>query len=451
MKRYIPEFAAMLLLLAAAPQQSDAQSFLKKLGKAFEDAAKEVVSSVENATTTATQTAQQTAKNTVTATITTPQKVHTTAATKKIVIDGGVSHLGAFSNGRAIVTAGKKQFVIDKQGNRLFDIPTGYAPKGIKEDLFSNEGIGYDSNRLMVFSRDKKIAIIYDENGKIVKKFENTNNASGFCDGVALIEKLEKKPGHWIASSVWYYIDINGNTLSSTMPVSDYSGGPTYRLFPLREGLSPVYDKEQGKWGYRDAQCKWVIPPTYGGFGADDGGGFYNGLSRAKDKESEKWGFINKQGQWVIQPIYTIRPGNFYGKYAIVKDKAGVYYFMDKTGKLVWQEKNRGAITLREFLPKDISIWSDQQGSYIIDAAFNKKKQINNFQGSLTTYTDSYFQWRYETSNMTVRNQLLDWDGNLLLQFDGESIIFSDGMCAQSNYYFNEQGEVIVMFEDTKF
>ena len=185
-------------------------------------------------------------------------------------------------------------------------------------------------------SEDKKSAIIYDENGNIVKEFKDILAVSGFRNGVAIIRKVEERPGSWVSTRVWYYIDVNGKPLSNTMVATDYSE-KSYRLFPLREGLAPSYQKENntGKWGFLNAQCQWVINPQFDDLGADEGGGFYNGLSRACDASSKKWGFINKQGQWVIQPTYTNRPGNFYTQHALVTDKSGNKYFMDMSGKLV--------------------------------------------------------------------------------------------------------------------
>lgn len=431
------------VMLLAAPQQAEAQ-FFKKLGKAISDTAKESWDKAKNAS------AQSDKQNNTPANKVGLYKIHVTSATKTITIDGGVSHLGDFHNSRAIVTGKMAQFVIDREGNKVFDIPRGYAPRGTVELLGGDQkGVGYDSNRLMVFSKDEQAAIIYDENGKVIKKFTETYNASGFCDGIAVIQKPNTKSGQWTSSRMWLHIDVNGNVLSSKMPVSSYPGGPTYRVFPLREGLSPVYDEETKKWGFRNAKCQWVIQPTFGGFGADDEGGFWNGLSRAKDKETEKWGFINNEGKWVIQPTYSIRPGNFYGCYAMVFDKSERKYFIDKTGKIVWQEEKPGAFAVNQFLPNDLSIWSEGDFGYIIDSSFKKKKRIDEWYGTLTVYTDSMFQW--QTNKLDVINRVYDWDGNMLLEFGNLGGNFSDGRCAINNFYCNTKGEVVVRFEDTKF
>ena len=435
----------ILLALAAIAQPSDAQ-FFKKLGKAISDAAKEAVSDTPKNTTQKTTTPGNTTSKKVS-----PRKPHLTSSTKTITVDGGVERLGSFSNGRAIVTGRKCQFVIDRQGSKVFDIPAGFTPKGKRKSLTGDdEGVGYDSNRLMVYSRSEQTAVIYDEKGNVVKKFTDTYDASGFCDGVAVIQKENKKPGQWTGSRVWYHIDTDGNILSKDMPVSSYTSY-TYRLFPLSEGLSPVYDEKAGAWGFRNAKCQWVIQPRFKGFGADDDGGFHNGLSRAMDKDSEKWGYIDQQGQWVIQPTFTTRPCNFYGIYALVKDKSGRIYFIDKTGKFVWQEQTPGAFVINQFLPNNINIWCDDAGCYLIDASFKKKCRIDQHHGGLTAYTDSYFQWHSVNDAMYDVNRLIDYDGNILLEFGDCGGTFAEGICTCENFYFNDKGEVIVRFEDTKF
>ena len=46
--------------------------------------------------------------------------------------------------------------------------------------------------------------------------------------------------------------------------------------------------------------------------------------------------------------------------------------------------------------------------------------------------------------------KLYDLQGNLLIEYDSRAL-FSEGMCSQKNFYFNDKGEIIVKFEDTKF
>ena len=461
---------AATFFMVSVPQQSYGQGWLKKLSdginkglesvnKAFGGSSTSTNSSNANTNTNANAAAQQNSAPAANVNYGDKNKaryqIHTTAQTKTITIDGGIINLERFCNGRAIVTTPKGRFVIDKQGNKIFDIAPGYNPKYTLEHLNGDDNkIWYDSNRLMVYSENKKSAIIYDENGNIIKEFKDIFAVSGFRNGVAIIRKVGERPGSWgtIPTRVWYYIDVNGKPLSNTMVATNYSE-KNYRLFPLKEGLAPSYQNEKniGKWGYLNAQCQWAIKPQYDDLGADEGGGFYNGLSRACDASSKKWGFINKQGQWVIQPSYTNRPGNFYSKYALVTDKANRKYFIDQTDKFVWEQPAE-RITIREFMSTGYAIWTYQSGSYIIDTSFNKVSKIDIDAGGgnsrVVAYNDEYFQWH---TSWDYTNKVFDWNGYLLLQYNDSKGVFSEGICSTVNYYFNDKGEIIVKFEDTKF
>ena len=384
----------------------------------------------------------------------TPQyKIHETPSTKTIVIDGGALLLCPFSNDRACVKWKKGWFVIDSEGNKVFDLPQGYKPKGWKQNLDGDFKCMYDHNRLMVFSQDKKCAIIYDENGNVVKNFDNIKNASAFVDGVALLKTLEKKPGQYLEDVVWCYIDTLGNILSKNLPGSGYSS-TDYRVFPYRNDLAAVYDSKKGCWGFRNRLCQWAFEPIYGGFGADDGGGFYHGLSRARDKQTDKWGYINISGKWVIQPMFTNRPGNFVaGGVALVTDKSECHHLIDKTGKIIWTDPNpRGRRVYREFNKWGYAIWCYGDNEIIVDEdvkTIAKLQLPSDYLGSdVVEQTKNYFQYFVSYNE---ENLLFDWNGNLLLVFDGRDV-FSNDMCSyDKRCYFNSRGEIIVKFVDTMF
>ena len=64
--------------------------------------------------------------------------------------------------------------------------------------------------------------------------------------------------------------------------------------YPIRsysEGLAPV-QTANGRWGYVDAQQRWIIQPRF-----DDAKEFQSG--RAAVRQNGKWGFINKRGEWL--------------------------------------------------------------------------------------------------------------------------------------------------------
>ena len=263
---------------------------------------------------------------------------HETSATKKIVVRGGARDLCPFSCGVALVGHQKGWFVINKQGEKLFDLPDGYQPAYYEE----SEKRKFENDRLMIFSEyelTKKKAAIIDVNGNIVKDFGTVTNICPFTDGLAVVVS-----GNSTFDWKEAYVDGDGNKVTTSMPFFDY-GLSGYRIFQLREGRRRFYDPPKKRWGYCDDSCNIVISATF-----SDCGSFFNGLALAKSDDG-LWGFIDKMGNWAISPQYTNKPGAFRGPYSLVKDKSGVRYYMDKTGRFVWQEQNPKAHNnYREFL-----------------------------------------------------------------------------------------------------
>ena len=442
---------AAAFVLAAMPQQANAQ-FLKNLGKVLLEAGEEILKDAP-ATTPANTATKAVAPQDDPPAATTQNKaryeIHETASTKTVIVDGGIEHLGIFRCGRAIVdsyyNSKYKGFVIDSKGDKVFDIPEGYK---VCSNSFSDGGIrSFDSNRLLLYSESKKHAIICDENGRSVKEFDNVEKALGFNSGIAIIERCVKSPTKWIDDWIWYHIDADGNVLSDSMPVCQ--GIISYSLYPLREGLAPVRAKEG--WGFRNEKGQWALQPIYPQPRETEfytEGGFWGGLARIKSPDDGKWGYIDHEGNWVIPPTYTKCPGNFYGSYALVRDKSDRHYYIDKTGKFVWQEGEQKTFYVRDFLTTDYAIWSDNGNIYIVDTSFNKKAKIHvDTSGKVTDYSDDYFVWHIWSGE----SKMYDWEGNLLMECDGSIWFSAEGLCAHGNYYFNTKGEVIVKFEDTKF
>lgn len=127
--------------------------------------------------------------------------------------------------------------------------------------------------------------------------------AGPFTDGVAEV----RHPG-----GDWALLDRFGaEILRSSMPV----------LGILSEGLA-VYVKD-GKFGYKDAQGREIIPAAFSGAGR-----FAEKLAPAG---KDGWGFINRFGKFVIPPVFeAVRP--FSGGLAAFR-KDGKWGFLRKNGK----------------------------------------------------------------------------------------------------------------------
>lgn len=454
MRTKIYSMVLVIAMMAAVPQQAEAQ-FLKNLGKALEKAAKDALtgntnnnSSTSNTSRSATTKTTQSAKEKVE--IPTP---HETNATKKMVVRGGARYLCPFSCGVALVGHQKGWFVINKHGEKLFDLPAGYQPATYEE----SEKRIFENDRLMIYSDyelTKKKAAIIDVNGNIVKDFGVVTNICPFTDGLAVVVSGNSS-FNWKEA----YVDGDGNKVTTSMPFFDY-GLSGYRIFQLREGRRRFYDPKKKRWGYCDDNCNIVIPATF-----SDCGSFFNGLALAKSDDG-LWGFIDKKGNWAISPQYTNKPGAFRGPYSLVKDKSGVRYYMDKTGRFVWQEPNPKAHnSYGEFLTTGYTTYIKYDAGLapaispmiIMDSSFNQvgmvdRKVVNVFSnGKIVSYNDQWFQYQY---NNYEYNVVFDWKGNPLLTFCGwGNDVFSEGMCSnsKSKCYFNDNGEIIIKFVDTQF
>lgn len=376
-------------------------------------------------------------------------KIHETPATKKIIVDGGVRFMGYFCEGLSVVGGKNDYFVINKNGVKVFSIPQGYVPCKMRD---SNEGfIGFSDNRLMIYSESKKRAIVLDNTGKTIKEFSEIHKASAFSSGVALLLKKEKLPGRTTSSYVWHHIDINGNTLSKTMSVSADDVLIHFRLFGLADGLARVRDDGTKKWGFRNKLCQWVIKPTFKKVHA-----FSEGLAAACSDEG-RWGFIDKMGGWVIPPTYSIETGDFTSGFAMVIDKQNNRYFIDKTGKIVWKRQYDSEEIIRPFTTSGYAVWTFGNDSYIVDTSFKRKIKIDiDYSGGSSGISAESSNWIQWWTSWSQTNRIIDWNGNLLLEFDGNRA-FTEGICAMEpsrengGYYFNEKGEIIVKFEDTIF
>lgn len=479
MKKFIVVLIG-ISIFALTPQPAQGQKWLQKIGKALNKVDQVLggnnSSSSSNKSSKKSSSSSQKVPQSNSNSINSDNvaTIHETANTKVYNIDGNVIFLEPFSNGLACVKTTKGQwFVINKQGEKVFDIPYGFRPKGVtnahqsetlETGTAGNYRAGYDSNRLMAYSEETHKAIIYDNTGKVVKTFNDVENATGFLDGVAVIEKEEQKPGKWLKQTVYYHIDINGNTLSSTMDVNSSEDGGLM-LYPLYNGLSPVCHsgeyKAKDTYGFRNAKCQWAIKPIFTFVQSFRG----DGLASAKDPSTGKWGFIDTLGNWVIQPIYSNRTGSFHCGLARVTDKSNNVYFIDKTGKIVFADQGKNC---EPFMDKTgFAMWNENGTYWLVNTSFKKCMRLPS---TIETYNETLFVVREGDNNVAY-----DWNGKALLKwpynafgyYDFNTLI-SDGIGANipfskqlhygdflsdNNvyYYFNLQGEIIAEFKNTQF
>ena len=449
MKRKIWMTIIMVFVMSFVPQSSDAQ-FFKKLGKALGEAV-----GVENSPTS-TGNNVSTQKVSASAASADPAdkgkakyQLHTTNATKKIVVHDGARRLFQFSCGVAVVEHKNGWFVIDKQGNRLFDLPEGYHPVGESYDGYKN--VKFSNDRMLIYkSIDYTYGnvLIIDKRGATVKDLGKVTGVYAFVDGVG---RITVRNGF---KTEGVYINSNGERIGLQTPFS--------KVYSLVNGVRCYQDPDTEKWGFVDANMNIVVPAKFKDLGA-----LHNGLAQAQNADG-LWGFANKQGAWAIQPQYSLPVGSFEGPFAIVLDRQGGNYYMDKEGKLIWKNPTPRETKITPFRPEGYSVWTMYNDSiapayapmHIVDTSFNKIGEIDRRvvnidpSGEIVESNDQWFQWHDSYGD----HRLFDWRGNLLLEFNdlGESK-FCEGICTSyidnigNNFYFNDRGEIIVKFEDTQF
>ena len=456
MKRIILSAALVAIVMSLVPQSADAQ-FFKKLGKALGEAAGITTESSSSTTdqrgNAVTKRVSESNESATADTADPAEKgkakyqIHTTASTKTITVRGGADRLHQFSCGVAVVKYKNGWFVIDKQGNRLFDLPEDYVPVGADDP----KNVKFDHDRMLIRKSvnysgyDVKII---DKQGHIVKELGMANELWPFVDGVA---RLSVRKGF---KTDEFYINTNGERIGTQTPFS--------KVYHLVNGVRCYQDPETKKWGYCDANMNIVLPAKFKDLGSP-----HNGLAQAQNTD-DLWGFVNKQGAWVVKPQYSLPVGSFEGPYAIIIDRQGCTYYMDKSGKLVWQNPSPQETKITAFRPEGYSVWTMYNDSiapayapmHIVDASFKKVGEIDRRyveidpSGEIVTSNAQWFQWHDSYGD----HRLFDWKGNLLLEFnDLNNSVFSEGLCPtyqeyQYNcFYINERGEIIVKFEDTKF
>lgn len=431
------------IMLALTPAHTQAQ-FLKNLGKALEKVAEKVVEvnetkTTETGTTTNTTTTTK-AEEAEKPQAPVPKKVHSTEQTKTITLRDGAQWLGPFGCNRALVHWRGGWFAINEKGEKVFDLPDGFRPAGVRGNDNPNDGIipVFNSNRLMVEedSKEKTFhvhASILDLDGNEIKRFDNANSCTGFVDGAAIVE-MDGTP---------CFVDTVGNVLTKEIytPKSFLSG---YEMYRLKENRRLYREQTDKTWGYVDEKFNIAIGSYF-----KKAGNFFNGRAQAQNTDG-LWGFIDTEGNWVIDPIYSKTPGAFYCSYALVRDKQGVAYFINKSGDIIWTDPQPGKTGIREFLPSGYAVWTQGRNYYIMNEKFEKVADLGGLDssGKILSSNDRWMHW-YES--FLGKGRLYDYKGNVLLEFECGGKTFHEGICHYQNYYFNEDGEIIVRFEDTKF
>jgi hypothetical protein len=286
--------------------------------------------------------------------------------TGKIVITPKFDYAGIFSEGFALVIVGEKVGVIDKTGKMV--VPPKFDKFITNNDFFVD---GLAPVRV-----GNKVGYI-DSTGEFVIA-PQFDGGSGFSEGLAVVgvgdidnREIRKcgyidKTGKFIVRPVLVqctdfqggFAVVGAGTYNSWRTlVINKTGGPiidSRTFYPkgyFSEGLAVACKRNLGSdadCGYIDKSGNWVIQPIF-----DQAYPFSEGLAAVEIADASGrvgMGFINKTGKLVINSQFWEREdrfvsgvfGNreFSGGLARVRTlDEGKMVYINKTGKIVWQEK----------------------------------------------------------------------------------------------------------------
>lgn len=392
-----------------------------------------------------------------------------TATTKKIVLDETYGMLcGDFSCGLAFIHTTKNgSFYINEKGNKVFEVSNKslYNFRDMEKMKFGNNRVMdciNKENGNFVYK-----AILYDNNGKVVKVLSNIEKASNFVDGVALVRthpvKFSDKP-------VLKYINTEGEFIFPHLNIEGWYDDLVNR--PLCEGLA-AYQKRLASnkimWGFRDANGKEVIPAEY--LEVLD---FHDGMAAVCQKvgEVKKWGYIDTSGKLVIPCIYSVKPSSFSDGYAVVLNKNNEQFYIDKSGNIV-----KGPFKYGDAVSERVSsfhngyalLYQQKAGygigdTFILNTSFDK---IAYFKGFDSAKEDNGRDGGYILNDEyilgidrfgTTRYTIISLNGDLMYDdlfsdfHEGKALYITDYQYENRvSSYVNRKGEILIQFVRNEF
>ncbi len=467
-----------------SPNNVNAQGFLKKIKKAVEKELK-VTSNEKQSSDEGNAAVQQPTDDTLKGLYhgnfgtdgskETLVEIHETSATKKIILDkaSGI-RCGEFSCGLAFINTPKNgSFYINEQGDKVFSV----SDKDIhNQNAMTN--MRFNDNRVIDCIEKENgtyvyKAILYDNEGKIVKQLNNIEKASNFVNGVATVCTHPTKFGD---KRFLKYINTKGEFVFPNLNIEGWSGDLVNR--PLCDGLAAYQkrsDSNKMVWGFRDINGKEIVPATY--LHVLD---FSDGMAAVCGKvgEVEKWGFIDTTGKLIIPLTYAVQPKSFSDGYAVIENKEKEQFYIDKTGAII-----KGPFKYGDDMSERISsfhngyalLYQQEVGrgigqTFVIDKNFNKTAYFDNFDASkestegniIQSGTQGYFfnggyiigLDKFGDTRYTFISQKGDlaYD-NLCSDFYEEKALYTTNLrtTAEKSSYINRKGEIIIQFVESSF
>lgn len=204
-----------------------------------------------------------------------------------------------------------------------------------------------------------------------------------------------------------------------------YFPGVTF-LDGFREGLA--FFKKNGLTGYMDTDFKVVVKPKF-----KSAGNFYNGRARATDTRGREY-YIDKTGR----KLFANRDGGeFQNGYAFFKEK-GKYGFIDTDGKVVIEPQFDFAQFFGDGLAnvKVRGKWGfvDETGRFVIEPQFDDAGEFS--EGLARVAMNGKWGYIDKTGQIVVQYQFDKW---VTWFEEGISPVYLDGKFG----YINKNGDLI--------
>lgn len=193
----------------------------------------------------------------------------------EFVVEPRFDSIGAFSEGRAVVSDDKGAYIIDEQGRRVTPPDKVYSyiqPYSEGRALFYQTGQG-DNAAYGYLDRD---------GGEVIPAIYMEGN--DFANGKALVK---------VKNGLYRLIGLNGETLSEL---------PFAFVGPLSEGLMAYQDTEGGKYGYVNEKGAVAIAPAFTGAQPFQEG---HAVVNTAEDYGANYGLIDTGGKFTIPAGYS--------------------------------------------------------------------------------------------------------------------------------------------------
>ncbi|HEY9053657.1 MAG TPA: WG repeat-containing protein, partial [Rectinemataceae bacterium] len=151
-----------------------------------------------------------------------------------------------------------------------------------------------------------------------------------------------------------------------------------YRLF---SGGLAAFRSSTGAWGFVDTEGFIPIAPRF-----EDAGSFVSGL--APVREGKLWGYIEPDGSWSIKPRFAEARDFLPEGFAQVKTKGGSWTWIDRSGRLIWEDEGRARLEFSEDFKDNSRSWPVGKNQSIQALVQNGYYLVTTFQetGDIAPY-----------------------------------------------------------------